>query len=271
VSERRFHWSDLTTEDFAVLDPEATVAVLPVAAIEQHGPHLPTLTDTAIAEGMIGLLRERLPDDLSVLVLPTLPVGKSNEHILSPGTLSFSAETLMRMLLELGGCVHRAGLTKLVVINSHGGNDQLLAVLARELRVNLRMLAVTTHWHRFGLPPGVYDDTEDRYGIHGGDIETSLMLYFRPELVRMDKAKNFVSNAIAIERDFTYLRPEGPHAFGWIAQDLNEDGVVGNALVATAAKGRQTAEHQVAGFIGLLRDMVKFPMKRLYEINDSKL
>jgi creatinine amidohydrolase len=114
------------------------------------------------------------------------------------------------------------------------------------------------------LPAGLYDATEERHGIHGGDIETSLMLHFRPDLVRMDKARNFVSSAIAIEQEFTHLRANGPHAFGWIAQDLNADGPVGNATVATAEKGRKTAEHQAEGVVALLRDMTAFRLDRLY-------
>jgi len=261
---KAFYWAELRSKDFERLDPEKTVVILPVAAIEQHGPHLPVMTDSAIAEGMIALLRERLPGDLSVLVLPLQYVGKSNEHLLSPGTLSLSAETLSRALVEIGEGVHRAGLRKMVLANSHGGNAQVLATVARELRVRFDMLVVATHWGRFGLPEGMYDSIEMRHGIHGGDIETSLMLQFRPDLVRMADAKNFVSSAIAMEQEFKKLSPDGKHAFGWIAQDLNAEGAVGDASKATATKGKKTAEHQVDGFIALLRDMTAFSLNRLY-------
>ena len=157
---RPFWWAELTSNDFKSLDPERTIAILPVAATEQHGPHLPVMTDTAIAEGMIAVLRERLPADLDVLVLPVQPVGKSNEHLLSPGTLSLGAETLMRMLVEIGECVHRAGLRKMVLANSHGGNVPVLATVARELRVRFGMLVASTHWRWFGLPHGLYDAVE---------------------------------------------------------------------------------------------------------------
>lgn len=266
-----FFWAELTTKDFEGLDPERTIAILPVAATEQHGPHLPVMTDTAIADGMLAVLRRRLTSDLRVLVLPVQSIGKSNEHILSPGTLSLSADTLLRVLVETGEGVHRAGLRKLVFANSHGGNASVIATAARELRVRFGMLAVATHWRWFGLPDGVYDAVEAKHGIHAGDIETSLMLQFRHDLVRMDKAKNFVSSAIAIEKEFTYLTPAGTHAFGWIAQDLNTDGAVGNASLATAEKGARTAEHQADGFVGLLRDMTGFSMNRLYAHADSVL
>jgi len=271
VPGRAYFWAELKSDDFRALDPETTIAVLPVAATEQHGPHLPVMTDTAIAEGMIGLLKDRLPGELNVLVLPIQAIGKSNEHLLSPGTLSLSAETLQHVLVETGRGVHRAGLRKLVLANSHGGNASVLATVARELRVELGMLVVSTHWRWFGLPGGMYDAVEARHGIHAGDIETSLMLSFRRDLVSMDKAKNFVSSAIAMEQEFTHLGPTGTHAFGWIAQDLSAEGAVGDAGKATAEKGKKTAEHQIDGFIALLRDMTAFSLNRLYAADAEQI
>jgi creatinine amidohydrolase len=271
VPHRAFFWAELKSNDFRDLDPETTIAILPVAATEQHGPHLPVVTDTAIAEGMICLLRERLPDDIKVLVLPVQTIGKSNEHLLSPGTLSLSAETLQRVLTETGEGVYRAGLRKLVLANSHGGNASVLTTVARELRVKLGMLVVATHWRYFGLPGGMYDAVEARHGIHAGDIETSLMLAFRCDLVSMDKARNFVSSAIAMETEFSRLGPTGSHAFGWIAQDLNVEGAVGDASRATADKGKSTGEHQIEGFVALLRDMIAFRLSRLYTADASPL
>jgi creatinine amidohydrolase len=264
MSDRPFFWGDLTSAEFRALDPECTIVVLPVAAVEQHGPHLPVLTDTAIADGMLVTLRRMLPRELRVLVLPTQAYGKSNEHLLSPGTVTLTAQTLIDVLIEIGANIARVGLRKVVLMNSHGGNSEVLGIVSRELRVRHDMLSVTTHWRRFGLPPGLYSPADEEYGIHAGDIETSLMLHFRPELVRMQHAKNFVSNAMAIEQEYTHLRPIGQHAFAWIAQDLNADGAVGDASSATADKGKATAEYQVEGLIALLRDMTAFPLKRLH-------
>jgi creatinine amidohydrolase len=266
VPGQAFLWAELTTKDFEGLDPEKTIAILPVAATEQHGPHLPVMTDTAIADGMLALLKDRMPHDLSVLVLPIQSIGKSNEHLLSPGTLSLSAETLLRVLVETGEGVHRAGLRKLVLANSHGGNASVLATAARELRVALGMLVVATHWRWFGLPDNMYDAVEARHGIHAGDIETSLMLSFRRDLVRMDKTKDFVSSAIGMEKEFKQLSPAGTHGFGWIAQDLNSDGAVGNAALASADKGARTAAHQIDE---LLRDMTNFHLSRLFARPDK--
>jgi creatinine amidohydrolase len=263
MSPKHF-WTELKSSEFAELDHHSTVTILPVAATEQHGPHLPVMTDTAIAEGMIKTVLARLPDDLRVLFMPVQAIGKSNEHLRSPGTITYSAENLIRIWVEIGDAVHRAGLRKLVIVNSHGGNVDVVGIVARELRVGLGMLVATTQWRRFGLPGNVYSAFDANYGIHAGDIETSLMLAFRRDLVHMDKARDFVSAAVAMEQEFSHLSAAGTHAFGWIAQDLNADGAVGNAALASAEKGTRTAAHQVDGFVGLLRDMRDFSLSRLH-------
>jgi creatinine amidohydrolase len=262
MAGKRF-WAELKSSEFAALDPNSTIVVLPVAATEQHGPHLPVMTDTAIAEGMIKTVLARLPHTLSVLFLPIQTIGKSNEHLRSPGTITFSADSLIRNWAEIGEGVHRAGLRKLVIVSSHGGNTDVVGIVGRELRVRLNMLVATTQWRRFGLPSGLYAAFDATHGIHAGDIETSLMLHFRPELVDMGKAKLFPSSAAAMEKNYTHLRPAGLHGFGWIAQDLNPDGAVGDASVATAEKGRLTAEHQADAFIALLDDVARFPLSSL--------
>jgi creatinine amidohydrolase len=261
---RKLNWLDLTSEDFTSLDPARTVAILPVAAVEQHGPHLPVATDTAIAEGMIAEVKKIVPDDLSILFLPIQAVGKSNEHIRSPGTLTFTAETVLRAWTEIGESVARAGIRKLVLVNSHGGNVEILGIAARELRIRCQMLCVQTQWRRLGLPADMFDAVETTHGIHAGDIETSLMLHFRPDLVKMDKAQNFVSSAVGMEKEFTFLRPTGPAApFGWIAPDLNPFGACGDASRGTAEKGRAVAEFQARGFIKLLQEVAGFDLARL--------
>lgn len=260
---RKLHWSELTTREFEGLDRERTIAVWPIAAIEQHGPHLPVATDLAIAEGMVAELRTRLPDDLTVLILPTQAVGKSNEHLRSPGTLTLTAETALRAWVEIGGAVHRAGLRKLVMVNSHGGNVDLISIVSRELRVRFGMLVVGCSWSRLGKPEGLYSAEELAFGIHAGDVETSLMLHFRPDLVHMDKAANFAPSSIGIAREFAHLRPTGFTAFGWIAPDLHPSGAAGDASRATAEKGRATAEYAVGEFIKLLYDVTQFSLDRL--------
>lgn len=254
---RRVWWGDFRTTEYASIDPETTIAILPVAAIEQHGPHLPISTDTTIMNGMLETVIARLPADLDIRILPVQAVGKSNEHLRAPGTLTLPASTLIDAWTELGLSVARAGVKKIVVVNSHGGNEEIMGIVTRELRVRENMLAVKTSWQRFGRPAGMYSGREDRYGIHGGDVETSLMLHFRPDLVDMSKAEDFVSQVERAEKELALLRHTGTHAFAWLAGDLNPNGVVGEAGLATAEKGRLTAEHQADGFIRLLRDIRK--------------
>ncbi len=255
--KRRVWWGDFSTTEYALIDAEATIAILPVAAIEQHGPHLPVSTDTAIMNGMLDTVIARLPDDLDIRILPVQAVGKSNEHLHAPGTLTLPATNLIDAWTELGASVARAGVKKLVVVNSHGGNEEIIGIVTRELRVRFSMLAVKTSWQRFGRPDGMYPELEDHHGIHGGDVETSLMLHFRPDLVNMTEARNFISKVAHAEEKFELLRHTGTHAFAWIASDLNPQGVVGNAAIATAEKGKLTAEFQAEGFVRLLGDVRK--------------
>lgn len=249
------YWADLPAAAFDGLDPDRTIAVLPTAAIEQHGPHLPVGTDLWIAEGMLAAVAEACPDDLDLLVLPVQAVGKSNEHLWAGGTCSLSAETALAAWVEIGLSVARAGVKKLLIINSHGGNLDLISILSRELRVQAGMLAVKAQWGSFGAPEGLFSERETAFGLHGGDYETSLMCAFRPETVDMSKAADFASSAEGAE-----IPPVGPISYGWIASDLSESGVVGEAHLATAEKGRALAAHQARGFVALAEKMVRMPV-----------
>lgn len=251
---RTLDWADMRAPDFASIDPDTTIALLPTAAIEQHGPHLPVGTDTLIAEGMLAELRRQMPDDIDLRILPVQAVGKSNEHLWAAGTVTLSAQTALAAWTEIGLSIARAGIRKVVIVNSHGGNLDLISILARELRVQADMLAVKCQWGNFGYPEGLYSEQENAFGIHGGDVETSLMLHFRPETVDMTQAQDFRSTA-----ETSLISPIGPISYGWIASDLNPDGTVGEAHLGTAEKGAATAQHQAAGLISLLRKMVRTP------------
>src|ERR1700679_2105667 len=241
----------MSWRDFAAADMSKVVAVLPVAAIEQHGPHLPVGVDMFINEGYFATAVKRIPEDMPVLILPIQAIGKSNEHIEFPGTLSFSVETIIRAWTEIGESVARTGCRKMIFVNSHGGNVPAIDIVARDLRVRRNMLVVSSAWSRFGYPDGMFGAKERAHGIHAGDYETSVMLAFRPDLVRMKEARDFVSAAVAMERDFTWLRATQPIGFGWMANDLNEYGAMGNAANATAAKGEACADYGATAFIEL--------------------
>ncbi|MGD0186769.1 MAG: creatininase family protein [Roseiarcus sp.] len=256
-------WAEMSWRDFSGADMSKVVAVLPVAAIEQHGPHLPVGVDAFINEGYLKRAVARLPADLPVLFLPLQQIGKSDEHVEFPGTLTQSMETLTRAWTEIGESVARSGCRKLIFMNSHGGNSAVIDVVARELRLRRHMLAVHASWRRLGYPDGLFSARERAHGIHGGDEETSLMLAFRPDAVRMAEARDFVSAAASMEREFKQLRATQPIGFGWMASDLNESGAVGDAAAATAAKGEACAEHGADAFVDLVRDVVAFDLARL--------
>jgi creatinine amidohydrolase len=200
---------------------------------------------------------------MPVLILPVQAIGKSNEHIEYPGTLTLSFETVTRAWTQIGESVARTGCRKLIFMNSHGGNVPVIDAVARELRVRRRMLAVHAAWSRLGYPADLFSAGERAHGIHGGDAETSLMLAFRPGAVRMSEARNFVSAAISIEQEFRQLRVTQPIGFGWMASDLTEHGVAGDAANATAAKGEACAENGADAFLDLLRDVLAFDLARL--------
>ena len=252
-------WFSLTTEEFG----GARIAVLPVAAVEQHGRHLPVGVDTYIAEAYLARVRAVLPEDSSVVFLPVQAVGASDEHRAFRGTLTLSPETALRAFIEIGESVHRAGIRKLVIVNSHGGNIALIDLSARQLRLRHNMLAVHASWGRFGYPDGLFTEAECTHGIHGGDIETSIMLAASPDLVRREQIANFIPATIAMERDFAHLRADFPAGFGWMTQDLNASGAVGDASLATAEKGDAALEHGARAFVALLRDVEKFGLERL--------
>ncbi len=234
------------------------IAVLPLGAHEQHGPHLPFETDTLIVEGIVSRLARKLPKDLPVTFLPAEPVGYSIEHMDVAGTRSLAYQDAVERWLAIAADLSGKGVRKLVMLNAHGGNSPLMTIVATEARVRFGMLAVATSWTRYGLPEGVISPEEKAIGIHGGEIETSVMLALCPERVDMAKAEDFPSRQSDYARRFTHLRAYGPHAFGWKMADLNRQGVTGNAKAATAEKGEKLIDHAVAGLIALLRDVQAF-------------
>jgi creatinine amidohydrolase len=256
-------WQEMTTQEFGGADAERWIALLPVGAIEQHGPHLPLCVDACINQGILARALELLPEQVPVAVLPAMPVGKSNEHIAFPGTLTLSAETLIRLWTELGEAVARAGVRKLVLFNSHGGQPQVMDVVARDLRVRLGLLVVAYSWYAAGVPPGLFPDHEVQYGIHAGAIETSMMLHLRPDLVRMERAANFVPLMAEMAGTCRLLSPIGAGKLAWQAQDLHPSGACGDATNADAARGRQLVEHAAQALVALLEEVDRYPLANL--------
>lgn len=252
-------WQDLTTEDVAALDRARTVTVLPVAAIEQHGPHLPLGTDAMINEGVLARAMALAPAGLPLLALPMMAVGKSNEHQDFPGTLSLSAETLLRMLTDVAESIARAGLRKLILLNSHGGQPQVLEIVAQDLRARLRMAVVAANAWRMMDREAVLPLAEREAGLHGGGLETALMLHLRPELVRRDRIRDFPSAARDLEQRFPSLAAHGRVAFAWQAQDLNPAGTVGDARLGTADMGKKLVDSAAARLVELAGELARLP------------
>jgi creatinine amidohydrolase len=256
-------WLEMSWNDVASADTGRWIAVLPVAAVEQHGPHLPLGTDCYIAEAYFKRVMPLLPSDLPATFLPMQKIGESDEHVAFPGTLSFSAAAIIAAWTQIGESLHRCGVRKLVIVTSHGGNAAAVEIVARDLRVRLKMLAVTCAWHRFGYPAGAFERLEQRHGIHGGDVETSLMLADRPDLVTMDRAAAAIPETVGMGKDFKWLSALQPVGFGWMTQDLHESGAVGDASDASAARGERALTHGAKAFIELLQDVDRFDLKRL--------
>jgi creatinine amidohydrolase len=261
-------WSDLGTRDFAALDPATTVAVLPVAATEQHGPHLPLSVDHTLVDGVIAAATPRLAAELPVLFLPTQAVGYSPEHSRFPGTLTLSFETVLATWIELGQCVAASGVKKLLLLNSHGGQVSLMDIVARELRTRCDLIVYSCSWWNLPLGPevtGLFSDQEHRFGVHAGEIETSMMLALKPRAVVMEHARDFRSSSQDRFARYPILGNGSSAKLGWQMQDYNPAGAAGNAAAATVEKGRAVLQSAGEQLALLLAELCALPLSTLVE------
>lgn len=259
------YWAELTSDDFRRLDAAATVAVLPVAATEQHGPHLPLEVDATIADGLVAATISQLAPGCPVLFLPTQAIGKSDEHQAFAGTLSLDATTLAANWLAIGRAVAATGIRRLVLFNTHGGNVSTMDIVGRTLRIDHGLAVFSVNWFDLGLPEGIADADELRFGVHGGLVETALMLALAPARVRMGLAQDFASVRREHARRYPLLGDGRSSRFSWAAQDLNPAGAAGNARAATAEAGQRIIAHVAARFAALLAEVASFPLETLVE------
>ena len=268
------YWADWSTRDFALAQTcgplEHTIAVLPVAATEQHGPHLPLKVDSALIDGVVAASLTHLGADVPALFLPTQTVGLSPEHARFPGTLTLKAETVIRLWTDIAESVAASGVQKLVLLNSHGGQVGVMDIVARDLRARLGMLVYSVNW--FGLPlvgpqgedvNALFSAHEHRFGIHAGDIETSMMLALDPARVDMAQAHNFASTSEDRAREFPILGNGKSAKLGWQMQDYNAAGAVGNAAAATPDKGRAVLDAAGRALAQLLAEIHRLPADTL--------
>ena len=245
----------LNWKQVEALAKDRTLLVLPTAAIEQHGHHLPLATDTLINNLLLGRALEKLPADAPVYALPPLCYGKSNEHIGFPGTLSVSASTFMAVLHDLGASISNAGFKKLVLYNTHGGNSSLIDVMARDLRAefNLRVFCL------FGSAGATFTGLgkqEKTYGFHAGEIETSLLLAATPQLV---DTTAYTANYIADIDHPELLLPENAVAtFAWLTRDIAPSGVMGDPTPSNAEKGELWIGEATTKIAAALEAMLKY-------------
>ncbi len=275
-----YYWSQWRTTDFANLDKSRAIAVLPLAATEQHGPHLPLSVDTDIVDGVVQAAVQQLqtlnaPSQstrgaVPVLFLPTQNIGLSPEHAAFPGTLTLRPETLIRLWTDIAESVKAVGIHKLVLLNSHGGHVGAMDVVARDLRARLGMLVYSVNWYQLPLIDAQGQDLnlmfsahEHRFGAHAGEIETSAMLALNPSAVRMDKAENFHSSSEDRAAAFPILGNGRSAKLAWQMQDYNVAGAAGNAAAATAEKGAALVAAAGLSFAKLLLEIDQLPADTL--------
>lgn len=245
------------TEIQALPDKENTVIIQPVGSVEQHGPHLPLIVDAAIGVGVLGKALEKLESAVPAYALPCLYYGKSNEHCHFPGTITLSAQTLLAVLLETAQSIYRAGFRKLVLMNSHGGQPQIMEISARDIHQQYEDFLVFPlfTWRVPHVAKEFLSPEEVEFGIHAGEAETSIMLSLLPEQVRMEQAVKEYPRGLPQN---SLLSMEGKLPFAWLTRELTKSGVLGDATVATQEKGDRLLESLSDSWVRVIKDVYQF-------------
>jgi creatinine amidohydrolase len=229
-------WTDIA----ALPDRENTVIILPVAAIEQHGPHLPCAVDSLIAAGVTGKALERLSPSVPAYALPPQMYGKSDEHLHFPGTMTLTGETLLATLIEIGESVYRSGFRKLLMVNGHGGQPQVIEMAARELRLRHGDYLIVPHftWRVPHVAGRYLSDQEKALAMHAGHAETAITMALAPDTVHMERAQANYPPPFPSK----LLSPDGRPAVAWVARDFGPTGVIGDPCAATPEQGAAILE-----------------------------
>jgi creatinine amidohydrolase len=241
------------TEIDELEDKANTVIVLPVGAIEQHGPHLPCAVDSVISAGVLGKALEKLPEQVRAFGLAPITYGKSDEHLHFPGTMTLTGPTLLAVVTEISESVYRAGFRKLLLANGHGGQPQVLEMAARELRLRHGdFVVVPFHVSRLPNASGRFiSETEKKLAMHAGHSETALMMALAPHTVRMDRAVANVPPPFPSK----LLSPDGRPACAWTARDFGPSGVIGDPLGATPEQGAEILDTLSDSWVQAITDL----------------
>ncbi|MDF0595323.1 creatininase family protein [Psychromarinibacter halotolerans] len=265
------NWWSFSTAQFAERDLSDAVALLPIATVEQHGPHLPVGVDSMINAGIVSRAMAKLKDagdTQTVVTLPMMPFGKSTEHLSYPGTLTLDWDTVAKVWFQLGECVRRTGCRRIILFNSHGGQVALSQIVARDLRAKLGMMAVAATWFHITPVDDLFSAEEEKHGYHGGEIETSAMLALHPDLVDMSRARDFRQLSLTMAEENEIL---SPGLMAWMAEDLHGSGVSGNAAAADAERGEILVDRAADRLITLIKETAAFPIDRLDQPADYKV
>ena len=228
-----------------------------MARFEQHGPHLPIAVDSAISLGVLGKALSKLGNSIPAYALPCLYYGKSNEHSGFPGTVTLSATTLLAVITEMAASIYRSGFRKLVLMNSHGGQPQIMEIAARDIHQENPDFAVFPlfTWRVPHIAGEMLTTQEQEYGIHAGDAETSIMLSLLPEQVKMEQAVKEYPQGLPED---SLLDMEGKLPFAWLTKELSKSGVMGDATVATKEKGDRILQSVADGWVQVIEDVYQF-------------
>lgn len=259
MSARQHRLELLTTEEVASIDKERATVVLPIGAVEQHGAHLPCATDVIVADLLTDLAIARLAPGHDVWRLPALAFGRSVEHIGYAGTVALRTETLLAVCNDVADSLAASGFRRLVFLNGHGGQPQLLEVVARDIRLRTGLLVFPILSYRLGVPEGVISSSHEfEHGIHGGELETSLLLSLAPDLVHTDRLEPGGAAASELFAACDHLSLEGALPTAWLTEDLSANGTIGDPRAAGVEKGHRIVEHWVEGLAGVLREIGAF-------------
>ncbi len=252
----------LTSPEIAALPKDRALVVLSVASVEQHGPHLPVITDSLVGQTVLARALDRLEPNVQVWVVPPLCYGKSNEHRQFAGTLTLSAQTLAAVVRDIAASLARAGFRRLVLLNSHGGNPPVLDYIARDVHEETGMMLFSIMISRMGINEHVKDADEFAWGIHAGEGETSWVLAIAPELVHMERTAE-LGEYPRMPNGVQHLAIRGPVGFSWLTAELNPAGVLGDPRGATSEAGEAYLRPTVEKLAGVLEEIASFEMPKV--------